>query len=204
LVFPDDDKSIDLAAFLIFHLRNGVVGINISKNSYCSLKLQSGRSYELKPGQLLNFAKKELFLIKSIRFSDASQESDVLTNSTLTVENQEGLCQGTCYEFYTQTSNPSIKKLTHTIGCGSGGVSPDFFMSPSLGISKIHAQLTFDEASRTWSISDNVSTNGTYLLMKNFEQYSRKQYSSLVNIVENGLSHGVFMIEKNAFFISLE
>ena len=84
---------------------------------------------------------------------------------------------------------------------GGGGFAPDIFIPRETGLSRKH--LVLDYIENEWFLKDDSSTNGTYILAKNQEQYEKKKQSAAFPIFSDITSNdfAVIIVGKYTFAV---
>ena len=98
----------------------------------------------------------------------------------------EGCYQDHNFIFSTQEASESLK-TEHLLGCGGGGEAPDLFLPKGTGASQRHCLFTFDQ--NAWWINDERSSNGTFLLIRNHEQFMANSISNAVPLFQRIPNH---------------
>ena len=93
----------------------------------------------------------------------------------------QGIYQDTHFSFSTISPEGSVKRM-FIIGCGGGVNTTDLCLAKSTGASMRHCELRFEN--NEWQINDERSLNGTYILLKSFDQFRSKRISNLIPLFQ--------------------
>ena len=212
IVFPESEKYVDLVSLLLYNGGNNYYLVDCSKRGCCGLKIKNELDYLLRPGCLVNLAKNLIFNIEKIDFEQvdkafagdstttyAYEEEEKEIHSTITLHCLDGPYLDNKFRFSTRTrEGPS--KPTHMLGCGGGGEAPDFFLPKETGVSRRHCDLNFKN--NEWHIYDSRSLNGTFQLLKTFDQYQSKRHSNAVPLFESEADGmRVILLSKYTFIV---
>ena len=226
IVFPPDDYSVELLSCIIINSNDGIYIVDASKASkplaplkysYCSIKLNHQKKYKFLKGQLINLGKRFTFHVEDIKMEDDNIEpknqgtvtfsyefDEVPKNSNIKLKCIEGLYKDENYTITTKTRNPQELKLIHIFGTGGNGIAPDFFFPSGYGVSRDHFRLEYDTNKNYWNIIDYKSTKGTYLLLKNYEQLTRRVHSGCIKLFKKNIcgERNIFTVG-NYFFMAI-
>ena len=216
--FPPDEPNIDLVSLLIYNAGNNYYLVDCSKKSYCGTMIFKGKHIPLEQGMLINLAKTILFTVQesSHRQVDVNSENNpnsdrtyqfsnesIVTHSDIKFEFLEGPYINQSFIRTTEVRDNSSNQLgsLHKIGCGGGGEAPDIYIPSEYGISRRHADLIFEDGH--WSLVDERSTNGSFLLIKNYSQFVGRQTSTPVELFSERTSENMatLLLSKYTFFI---
>ena len=163
--------------------------IDCSKKGYCGTMIVKRTPLVLETDMVINIAKTVLFAVNNISFDDNSNNprlnadfiqtyhytvQNLLINSKLILKCLEGPYVDQCFLRSSETAT------VHLVGRGGGGVAPDIYIPAEYGVSRKHLELRFENG--YWLLIDEESVNGTFLLIKNFNQIATQQISRPVEL----------------------
>jgi hypothetical protein len=205
---PDDDPEAENVAMIMYNLADNYYIIDCSKKNPCCFKLFDNTDDEgittspiINQGYLYSFAKTMNFSVREISFDDEQENKGNIGTDTIYYNYDENIvhskikliCFSKPYEGQEFTLKTEVYKkenelkAIHTIGSGGDPqFPPDIFIPKDKGISRVHAQLIFNPDTKTWSIADRSSTNGTFRIIKNEDQYSNRKPSELCKLFNAG------------------
>ena len=196
---PDDDQ-IDDIAFAIYHNGNTFIMIDCSKKSHLKRKIQPQEPLKVNEGMIIDIAYSSLMKVVKIEFyeDDVGQVSSKLVYEFLKGE----LCGafGNKHRRFSTIKKDGTFKDTFLVGRGCFGVEPDLRLTGCVG----SKHMEFEFRGQEWFLTDLLSKNGTYLLIKNHDQYSDKIPSYPSKLFENfldGESIDDIVIDRYSFAI---
>lgn len=213
-VFPEDESFVDQVSLIMYNANNNLYLIDCSKRSYCGIKIDLCTNTTFKEGSLINLAKTVLFKIDKIEYEqmthhyNASEQTyeygaeDMKMHSSILFTCLEGPYQGNNFKISTKVRNSETIKDNFMFGCGGGGEAPDIFIPRETGISRKHCEFRYDNENN-WFLWDERSANGTFLLMKTFEELNRKIHSRAIQLFGNNTSDffAVILINRYTFVV---
>jgi FHA domain len=225
ICFPEDDKSTDLVSLILYNYNDNYYAIDCSTKGYCGMLLYKGIKLKVNQGMLINLAKNISFKVEEFNYNyenpdDAAgddpttyldQDNLMIVQSTLTLKCFEGTYKDQTFRLNTKTRTQA-RIMTHMLGCGGGGEAPNLFIPKEVGVSRKHCEFKFLENECLWVLEDEKSTNGTFILFKNLQEYQYKENSKLIPIFPqknadpltkvSNESDCTLLISKYTFFIS--
>ncbi|OMJ82790.1 hypothetical protein SteCoe_16440 [Stentor coeruleus] len=214
-VFPEDESFVDQVSLIIYNANNNLYLVDCSKRSYCAIKIDPQRNTTFKEGSLINLAKTVLFRIDKIEYEqmthhyNASEQTyeytteDMRMHSSILFSCLEGPYKDNNFKITTKVKNSDQPKDNFMFGCGGGGEAPDIFIPRETGISRKHCEFRYD-SENNWFLWDERSANGTFLLMKTFDEYNRKVHSRAIQLFGNNTSNdfAVILVNRYTFVVS--
>ena len=197
-IFPNNAQGIEDISFAIYHNGNAYYIIDCNKNSHLKFKLEPNHFYNLQVGLLLDVSERAIMKISNIylREDQISQESiSLLDYEFLTGELSHALVSRT------KTLITSQNKTEFILGRGGLGVDATILFVEEAKVSRKHLQISCNNS--RWVVYDFDSKYGTFMLFKNFTEYSTKKSSNclkLFNKIEEGINFLTLRIEGYSFF----
>ena len=220
IVFPADESAVDLVSLILFNSNDSWYGIDCStvKGFYCGIKIPLSIPINLSVNELFSLAKSQLFKVDNISYENVIRnieeigdntyrysQDDYINYSSITISCIEGCYPNNRFIFSTKTRNPKITKNEHVFGSGGNGIGPDLYipreigpLSIKTGISKEHMKLIYTDC---WSYYDGGSLNGTFLLMKDSDEYNHQLNSTCKNIFFDGINGTTILVSGYTFYL---
>ena len=202
---PDDDQLDDIA-FAIYHNNNTFIIIDCSKKAHLKRKIQPSLPLKVREGMIIDIAYSSLMKIAKIQFGMNEETGDV--TSEVHYEFLKGELFGAFGEKIRRFSNVRRNgeiKNTFLVGKGAYGVEPDLRLSEGGCVSGKHMEFEFKR--QEWFLTDLESKNGTFILMKNHDQYNDKIPSFPTKLFENvqdGEYFDTIALDRYSFVIQRE
>ncbi|OMJ79012.1 hypothetical protein SteCoe_21041 [Stentor coeruleus] len=213
-VFPEDKSFVDQVSMIMYNVNNNLYLIDCSERSYCGIKIEYGKNIAFKEGALMNLSKSMLFRIDKIEYekitnhynaSDQINEyeiEDTRMHSTIYFSCLEGLYKDINFKISTKVKNSDQIKNFFSFGFGIEDQSPDIFIPRETGISHRHCEFRYDNENN-WFLYDEKSTNGTFFLMKTYEELNSKVHSRVIQLFENNNPENFAVIMINRYTFSV-
>lgn len=209
--FHSEDPTVDDISLVISCSENGYFAIDcMVRNSSIKLakEFASGKDakYKLAVGMVFNLSQFCHFAIKKIEYFQEPYENNSIQHSNLFFEYIDG-------PYFSEVDNHCIKLSTFVQGqkelkrrftVGKGGASSiDVFALLENYVSSKHFEFEFSQE-QEWFIRDLDSKNGTFKLLKNRDQFERKEHSQPIKISPEEANYVTLKISNYVFFITDE
>ena len=218
--FPEDEKFIDLVSLIIYNSGSNYYAVDCStrKTAYCGIKMPQNMLVPSSKNDLISLAKTVLFKIDNIEFENIEinlpdmeetemeetytyEQSDLKMDSSITMTCLEGPYVDNTFRITTKTREAGVFKEEHILGCGGNGISPDLYIPLRTGVNRLHLTLVYQKLA--WNYLDIASTNGTFLLMKNNEEYKAMKNSRPKPLFREGCNEVGVLVSGYTFFLRL-
>lgn len=210
IVLPAEDKSVEPVMLLIFNSKKNYYIVDCAEKAPSSIKLVNFYPHKLREKMLLNLSGTILVAIQKIEFFQVDEneeenyfEDQVEIHSTLHLNFINGPYKNEDIKVSTHEIGVQELKVDHILGRGGDGISVDLFIPSGWIVSK--CQLCFEYTqTNVWEVKDDVSNNGSYVLMKNYSEHIQNSESKPIRMFckRNGrISHATIYMAGYVMYI---
>ncbi|OMJ71025.1 hypothetical protein SteCoe_30871 [Stentor coeruleus] len=185
-VLPYEDKKVDLLAFAMYFDGEIWHMMDCSKKTNVFIQMTPQKPYLLKPGLIISPVGMVHIWIKNIEQNYDNEEyydDNIKIHSSLYYEYINGPLSNSFGDKVkvcsTLTRTPNEFKSEYFFGKGGAGNAIDCLIDCNGFASGKHFSFTYTN-NMNWNCTDLSSKNGTYYMMKNYDQYIEKSPSKII------------------------